>query len=60
VGTRPCGSDLVEMSIQAEAQRAVSKFHGHTLNERGTTANLARPCEERGGIGNSQGGSSRY
>lgn len=50
------GFAFVEMSTQVEAQNAISRFNGQTLNARDLTVNLARPREERGGFGNSRGG----
>jgi len=55
---RSKGFAFVEMSNQAEAQKAISMFNSHMLHERSLTVNLARPREERGsgGFGNRQGG----
>lgn len=55
---RSKGFAFVEMSSQAEAQKAISMFNSHMLHERSLTVNLARPREERssGGFGNRQGG----
>lgn len=47
---RPKGFAFVEMSSQSEAQKAISMFNGHTLNDRQLTVNVARPREERGGF----------
>lgn len=65
---RSKGFGFVEMSSQADAQKAISRFNGHTLNDRQLTVNMARPREERGGFrtqnrGNRQnrgGGNRRY
>src|SRR5215475_3885930 len=46
---RSKGFAFVEMSSQAEMQKAISMFNGYTLNERQLTVNIARPREERGG-----------
>lgn len=62
------GFAFVELSTQAEAQKAISRFNGQKLGERTLTVNLARPKEERGrssgyGSYNNQrrgGGSRRY
>ena len=62
------GFAFVEMGSQADAQKAISMFNGHTLNDRPLTVNVARPREERGGSrpqrgGNRQnrgGGNRRY
>lgn len=50
------GFAFVEMSTQAEAQNAITKFNGQTLNARDLTVNMARPREDRGGFGKSGGG----
>ena len=44
---RSKGFAFVEMETQAEAQKAISLFHGSELHERALTVNLARPREER-------------
>jgi RNA recognition motif-containing protein len=44
---RSRGFAFVEMSNQAEAQKAISMFNAHTMNDRNLTVNLARPREER-------------
>ncbi len=64
------GFAFVEMTTQAEAQSAITKFHNYQLGERPLTVNMAKPREERsgggggyrsgGGGGNSRGGSRRY
>jgi RNA recognition motif-containing protein len=45
------GFAFVEMSTQAEAQKAISQFNAHNLKDRALTVNLARPREERSGGG---------
>jgi len=46
------GFAFVEMSTQAEAQKAINQFNGLTVQERALTVNIARPREERtGGYG---------
>ena len=45
------GFGFVEMSSQADLQKAISMFNGYTLNNRQLTVNMARPREERGGGG---------
>lgn len=50
------GFAFVEMSTQAEAQKAISTLNGHALNGRELKVNLARPREDRGGFGGSRGG----
>jgi RNA recognition motif-containing protein len=61
------GFGFIEMTTQAEAQTAISKFNSYKMGERALTVNLARPKEERssggGGYNNnrrSSGGSRRY
>lgn len=44
---RSRGFAFVEMETQAEAQKAITQFHGAQLHERALTVNLARPREER-------------
>lgn len=46
---RSKGFAFVEMSSQSEAQKAISMFNGHTLDDRQLAVNIARPREERGG-----------
>jgi len=53
---RSKGFGFVEMNSQAEAQKAISMFNGHTLGDRQLTVNVARPREERGGGGFRPGG----
>ncbi len=50
------GFAFVEMSTQAEAQKAISMFNNYTLAERPLKVNPARPREERGGYGGGGGG----
>ena|SRR5512143_2319328 len=50
------GFAFVEMSTQAEAQKAISQFNGQNLGDRALTVNIARPREERGGFGGNRGG----
>lgn len=52
---RSKGFAFVEMSTQAEVQKAISMFNGYTLDERQMAVSVARPREERGG-GGSRGG----
>jgi RNA recognition motif-containing protein len=57
---RSKGFAFVEMATQVEAQKAISMFNGHSLNNRDLTVNLARPREERGGSGfGGRGGGGR-
>jgi len=55
---RSKGFAFVEMSTQAEAQKAISMFNAFKLADRELTVNLARPREERsgGGFGERRGG----
>jgi cold-inducible RNA-binding protein len=55
---RSKGFAFVEMSSQSEAQKAISMFNGHTLNDRQLTVNVARPREERGGFRQQRGGNN--
>jgi len=60
---RSKGFGFVEMANQAEAEAAISKFNGTTLQDRALTVNIARPREERprssSGYGNSRSSSNR-
>jgi len=42
------GFAFVEMDSQASAQKAISLFNKHMLNEQQLAVNFARPREERG------------
>lgn len=54
---RSKGFGFVEMSSQAEAQKAISMFNAYMLNNRALTVNMARPREERpGGFRQQHGG----
>jgi RNA recognition motif-containing protein len=53
------GFAFVEMSTQAEAQNAISKFNGQSLNARDLTVNMARPREDRGGFNRDRRGGGR-
>lgn len=48
---RSKGFGFVEMSNQAEAEKAISMFNSYALDNRNLTVNIARPREERGGGG---------
>src|ERR1700748_457320 len=52
---RSRGFAFVTMSSADEAQKAISIFHGKTLQGRPLTVNEARPREERGGGGDRGG-----
>lgn len=53
---RSKGFGFVEMSSQAEAEKAISMFNNRELQNRSITVNIARPREERGGFGDRGGG----
>ena len=55
---RSKGFAFVEMSSQSEAQKAISMFNGHSLNDRQMAVSIARPREERGGFNQKRGGSN--
>jgi RNA recognition motif-containing protein len=51
------GFAFIEMSSQAEAEKAIQTFNGYTLGDRPLKVNLARPKEDRGfGGGYGRGG----
>ena len=56
---RSRGFAFVELSSQAEAEKAVSLFNNSMLDNRTLKVNLARPKEESGKYKN-QGGNRRY
>jgi RNA recognition motif-containing protein len=53
------GFAFVEMSTQAEAQKAIAQFNAKDFQDRALTVNLARPREERGGFGPRRSGNNR-
>jgi RNA recognition motif-containing protein len=53
---RSRGFAFIEMSSQAEADKAVTMFHQKEFQGRTLTVNEARPREERGGGGGGGGG----
>jgi len=53
---RSKGFGFVEMSSDAEAQNAITMFHGKDYSGRPLTVNIARPREDRGGNGGGGGG----
>jgi len=55
---RSKGFAFVEMSTQAEAQKAISMFNGQSLQDRELKVSIARPREESGRGG--YGGNKRY
>ncbi len=44
---KPRGFAFVEMSSEAEAQRAIDMFNGQPLDGRTIAVNIARPLEDR-------------
>ena len=55
------GFAFVTMGSDEEAQNAISKFNGHTMDGRPMTVNEARPREQRPpGGGGGGGGGGRY
>jgi RNA recognition motif-containing protein len=53
------GFAFVEMSNQAEAEKAISMFNGSQMRDRELKVNLARPREDRGGFRDRGSGHSR-
>ena len=55
------GFAFIEMSNQADAEKAIHMFNGKTLGNRELKVNLARPREDRGpgGYGRNGGGYGR-
>jgi len=53
------GFGFVEMPNDAEAQAAIAKFNGYSLDGRNLTVNEAKPREERSGGGGYGGGGGR-
>ena len=56
---RAKGFGFVEMSVAAEADRAIAGLNGHELDGRALNVNVAKPREERGGGGFRSGGGYR-
>lgn len=54
------GFAFVEMSNQAEAQKAISTLNGHFMGDRELRVSMARPREERssGGFRQNRGGNN--
>ena len=48
---RPKGFGFVEMTTQADAEKAIQMFNEYELDGRKLTVNMARPREERGSGG---------
>ena len=53
---RARGFGFVEMSVNAEADRAIAALNGKELDGRALNINEARPKEDRGGGGGGYGG----
>ena len=53
---RARGFGFVEMSVNAEADRAIAGLNGKELDGRALNINEARPKEDRGGSGGGGGG----
>ena len=56
---RSKGFGFVQMSSQAEAEKAVSMFNGYQLHNRALKVDLARPREDRPRMGGGGGGGGR-
>ncbi len=56
---QPRGFGFVEMSNDAEGNRAISELNGRELDGRALNVNEARPKEDRGGGGGGGGGGRR-
>lgn len=52
---RPKGFAFIQMSTDEEAQEAIRRFNGHSLDSRALTVNEARPREERSPNGSGRG-----
>ncbi len=58
---RPKGFGFVEMTTQAEAEKAIQMFNEYELDGRKVMVNMARPKEDRGSSRGGGGGSrNRY
>ncbi len=53
------GFGFVEMTTDADAQKAIEMFNNYELDGRNITVSIARPREERGGGGYRGGGGGR-
>lgn len=56
---RSKGFGFVEMTTQAEAEKAIQMFNDYDMDGRRLTVNMARPREERGPRGGDGGGYGR-
>ncbi len=57
---RPRGFGFVEMENPAEAEEAIRKFDGHTLQNRSLRVEMAKEREARPGYGSSSGERGEY
>jgi cold-inducible RNA-binding protein len=53
---QPRGFGFVEMSVNADADRAIAELNGRELDGRALNVNEARPKTDRGGSGGGGGG----
>jgi RNA recognition motif-containing protein len=53
------GFGFVEMSVNADADRAIAELNGRELDGRALNVNEARPKTDRGGSGGGGGGGRR-
>jgi cold-inducible RNA-binding protein len=56
---QPRGFGFVEMSVNADADRAIAELNGRELDGRALNVNEARPKTDRGGSGGGGGGGRR-
>lgn len=49
------GFAFITMGTQSEAQKAISMFNAYSINARTLTVNVAKPREDRGGVGSRYG-----
>lgn len=56
---QPRGFGFVEMSVNADADRAIAELNGRELDGRALNVNEARPKSDRGGFGGGGGGGRR-
>jgi cold-inducible RNA-binding protein len=56
---RPRGFGFVTMSSEEESQSAINALHGHNVQGRALTVNLAKPRGERSDTGRGAGGGRR-
>jgi cold-inducible RNA-binding protein len=57
---QPRGFGFVEMTNDAEGEKAIAALNGRDLEGRTLNINEARPKEDRGGSGNRSGGGGGY